>query len=57
VIYVERVLARASLITCDECGKLMRWPDTARVYARNLKSQPSWIEHTAHPPRADAAPA
>ena len=55
MIYTEAIISPMSgLIRCDQCGKLLRWPEEIRAYAEGLGGRIVRIEHTNHTPRKGA---
>jgi len=48
VLYVERMVATGSLSRCAVCGKLIRWPEEARLYAESKSVPISRVEHVEH---------
>jgi hypothetical protein len=57
LVYVERMVGTTSMVRCDSCFKLIRWPEEARIYAPSVNDKPSAIEHLAHPVRKGATKA
>jgi len=55
VIYIEATISpMSSLLRCDHCGKLIRWPEEIRAYSESLGGRIERIEHTNHTPRKGA---
>lgn len=57
LLYVEVLVGTTTLKKCSTCGKLIRWPEEARIYAPDTKVMPIYYDHVEHPVRPDSAPA
>ena len=55
MIYAEAIISPMSgLIRCDQCGKMLRWPEEIRAYAEGLNGRIVRVEHTTHKPQKGA---
>lgn len=49
MLYVEVMVGTMNMICCDECRKLIRWPEDVRAYAHTANQPPHRYEHVSHP--------